>query len=193
MQQKKTENKTAIEKPEKQNLLALVSSEQNLIRSIIQAEGEITDDIANQLDFVHEALIEKIDDYDYVLQTLENEEQKFRERAKFFSSVSSRMKKTREFLKDRLKMALTQRQDHLLSGSDIIMKLTKSKNKVNLTTEDAEAWLGKGFDDLIRKKVSYEFDKEAIREGLENGREIPFANLEESWNLRRSASTRLKK
>lgn len=195
MQQKIKEtriNKIKKPEPEKSNLIELISSEQNLLRTIIQNEGEITEEIAAQLEFVHEALLEKIDSYDFVLKNLDIEAEKFQKRGQFFTEISQKIKKTKEYLKQKLKWALSQRENHQLCGSDVVMKLTARKSRV-IVDKEAQEMLGKGFDEFIKTKTTYDWDRDAIYEALEAGKEIPFARLEESWNLRTSANTLLKK
>lgn len=66
-----------------------------------------------------------------------------------------------------------------VEGPEIALRVSRVKPKVRVLTDD----LSKVADCHKRIKVIEEVDKEAIRHDLENGIDVPYARLDESYSL----------
>lgn len=157
------------------NLLSLTAEAVEIYQTLVQSGGEITEELEKRLSEVQNTLTKKVDAYDWILKSLEADEEKFRARAEMFLKVAKGLKAYRERLKDNIKFAMTQLETTELNGLDVRFTLTKGQPALKI---DEQALPGEF------KVVTFSPDKTKIKQALENGLEVPGASLEPSVQLR---------
>jgi len=85
-------------------LLDLGSQSNSLTQMIASMEGEITDELFDQIFSLNEATEAKIEGYAWTMDRLEYEAHFWKERAAIYSRIIKNLEKTREKMRERLKM-----------------------------------------------------------------------------------------
>ncbi len=157
------------------NLLEITTEAQKIIDSLIDQQGEINEELENKLAEVQKMLTNKVDAYEWMLKSLDADENKFRDRADLFLKVARGIKSYRERLKDLIKMAMKSMNVTELEGESMRFKLTPSAPSMVINEEVLPSDC---------KMILYQPDKKVIKEKLEKGEVVAGVQLVEGVALR---------
>jgi D-ribose pyranose/furanose isomerase RbsD len=164
---------------QKTTLHEIVSKVSDITAQIVEANGEISPDVENQLIEIDLSLARKIDSYSVVMERLESEADYWDKKAKMMKAIADSHYKLREKLRERIKEAMIAMEKTEIRGSDVRFKLCKTQPR--LVVNEGEL-------PLNYKRVVLEIDKEKIKADLKNQVEVPGASLQESFALRTFAN-----
>lgn len=156
---------------ESKSLIALASE---LEISLLESEGEITEQIAKSL----AQIAKKVDGSVFVLERFEKIAEHYAEKAQKMADISTSARKAKDRLKEYIKNSMELMGSTELDGEDYRFKISKGPPKVII---GAESDLPKQF---ITSRVVETPDKKAIGKAIEAGQEVPGASLEYSVTLR---------
>lgn len=160
------------------NLPELVRLSNELRLYLVESNGEISDEMAQGLAILETNLPTKCDSYKFVIDDMELETVKWKERADEFTRVSRGYKSFVERLKDNLKHAALAMGKTELFGNDYRWKLQNSKPSVVI--ENEELIPGK-YKTVVQ---TFKIDKDQMLADLQAGIDIQGARLERSQHVR---------
>ena len=128
------------------------------------------------LDETGEALTVKVDAYAGIIRELEAMSATRKAEAKRMADLAKADENRAKWLKDRLLLALDVMGETRIDGDRHRVSIAKNGGKAPLLVPDDVALLP---DAYVRTTVKRDADKEAIREALENGTDIPGCRLGE--------------
>lgn len=163
----------------------LVAQAAIIEQKVIEAGGELTPEIEALLESVGQDLQAKTDGYCFFMERLDAQAEYWKTKADAFAKVSKSCKSLKERLNDRIKEAMKQMGLDEIQGTDMRFKLTASAPK--LVVDDA--LLPK---DYLMAVTEYVPDKERIKEDLKNKCEIPGAQFEDVFALRKYPNRKTK-
>ena len=170
------------------SLTELIEQQSCLIQQICENHGEVTPEFESELEALGAALIQKVDGYKDFVDRLDAEVAFFRERADFFSRAARSVKRTRDFLWDRLKDYVMTTPNKEVIGDLYKYKLSRTKAKLVIDDKCNPAALADSeHENLV--KMEFVLDKSKVREVLESGDALPFARLEDMFALKTSANS----
>lgn len=154
----------------------IVEQRLNIIRQVIDAGGEISEELEQALVNLDVALPEKIDGYAYVVDDLKAEQKLWKKRSDDFAKVAKSCGKAIEFLKEGLKIAASKLKVAEFEGNDYRVKISGGTHSVIITNEDK---IPEEF-----KVITASIDKAKIKKALKEGRAVPGAELLEGETVR---------
>lgn len=139
--------------------------------------GELTPTMEVWLNEISTNLMDKVDGYKVVLDDLETESTRLKERAKGFQDAARSIDGIQAQIKDRMKAAMTIMGVDEVSGQDYRFKLSRVKPALVIVQDELpESYLME-----VRTLVP---DKDRLRADLETGGFIPGARFEQNVALR---------
>lgn len=164
----------------KSTLPSLVLEASELIQKIIDAEGEITEEVENALAEVEAKLSVKADSYAVIMDRFKLESDYYKEKGKELTELAKRLSNASDRMKEAIKFAMLKLKTNEIQGEDIKFKLSLSKPKLVID----EAKLPGEYKVQV---VSYIPDKEKIQTALNLGDDVAGAHFETSHSLRKYA------
>lgn len=160
------------------NLPALVRLSNELRLFLVENDGEITDEMANGLAIVEKDLPAKVDSYKFIIDDMESEVVKWRERADEFTRIYKGYKLFIEKLKENLKFACISMNKTELEGNSYRWKLQNSKSSVII--ED-EGLIPVEFKTVVQ---TIQINKDLIQKSFLEGSQVPGCRLEQNSYVR---------
>lgn len=162
---------------ESRSLMEIVSITSNIETMLIEANGEITEEIENLLAIKDVQLPQKVDSYSLITDRFEKIEEYYKIKAAEFIAISKAAGKVQDRLKDGLKHAMQEMGINELKGFDYRFKLSATNPKVVI---DDETQIEDSYCAFIKKPES-----KRIAEDLKLGIPVKGARLEQSYSLRK--------
>ena len=159
----------------------IIAQSNTSINKIIENGGELTEELALELENLNTALVNKVDNYAIFTDRIKNEITYFKSKAKEFSDVSKTLTSLDKNIKERIKFAMTELDKDELKGDNYRFKLSNTKAAL----EYDEAVLP---DRYKIQTIVENVDKDMLRIDLENGLEVEGAFLKNSKSLRKYIS-----
>jgi len=161
----------------------MVIETSQLEQMLINAEGEITEEIQQALVIKDTHLPAKIDAYHFVLERMDHLQAFYRQKAEFFLKLAQAADRVTEALETNIKISMELAHTDELVGIDHRFKLQKSPPRVAIDDEDL-------VDDAYKiTKVTTTIDKKAIADDIKKGCPVPGAHLEQGHSLRKFANS----
>jgi len=158
------------------SLMELVSHAAQIERAIIEANGELTPELEEALDFSEAALVEKAENYEAIFKRMELSSKYWKEEAAKFAKVGGSLEKLSKSLKERLKFAMLELGKEEIIGGKTRIKLCKTAPALVVDGDVPE-----NYKMMVTETV---VDKSRIKEDLVKGLEVPGAHLEGGFQLR---------
>lgn len=162
----------------KKSLMVIAQEVLDLEKALLEAGGEITDEIGQKLQVKELELPQKVDNYAHVLKRLDITADHFKAQADFFLKVARGIEKAHERLKQNIKSAMEIMGTSEIGGHDFKIKMVRYKSSVVI--EDESKLDGKFLITLTSTKP----DKILIAKELELGGSVSGARLEGNASLR---------
>lgn len=167
------------------SLLELTGEYQRIMHLLMEAGGELTPEIEQELTVHQELLAAKADRYDFILQHLESEEAHWKAQADRFARVARVCSAARERLRASIKGAMQQMGVTEITGESVAFKLTNNAPKLVLN----ETALDKEY---VVETIVREPNKDKIKGALKEGKEVIGAHFEPVVALRVSVARKVK-
>lgn len=172
-------------------LQSIVQDHKSLDELMIEQGGELTDEQQEQIvdswmNEIKQNIATKADNYQYRMNTLENASESLRARAKMMASAAKVLENMQDGLKVRMKLAMQEIGVTELIGNDFKFKLSESKPSVQIIDSS------KIPAQYTREKIVIDYNKDEIKEALQNGAVIDGACLQTSFTLRVSVNKKVK-
>jgi hypothetical protein len=153
----------------------LLAEREELSREIMAADGELSPEIEARLFANTQSLAEKADAIHWVVERLEAEEAFLKAQAKRLTDAARSRARQSDLIRQRIKALMLEHDAETLSGETTEFYLTRAKAKL----------VGEGLPEGFTKQtVTIEPDLEAIRDALEDGRQVAGYALEPNHALR---------
>jgi hypothetical protein len=166
--------------PRKQSLYDIVQQVVSLLEEIDVADGEITPEVGARLDALFASREEKIDAYAAVCRLFIEEAEACKRYATSYTDRAAQKLERVKRLKLRLFDAMQQMQTTRIAGKTATAAIqVNGQASLELTTEEPPADAPAEY-----VKVKREWDREAIRAALTEGKELSFATLKRGEHLR---------
>ena len=144
------------------NLYNIKTEYLKLINSVEEAEGEVTDELYNELSLTHEDYIEKGCSYAHVLNNKDMEKEIIEKEIERLKKRIQRIDKTSSRLKSRLIESMLELGIEKIENEIISISLRKSKS-IEIINEAQIP------QELMRSKTTNTPDKTAIKKAIESG------------------------
>jgi hypothetical protein len=167
-----------MEAEKKLSLYELVSVSNQFRQYLIENNGEITDEMIQSLAIVEKGLPEKVDSYKFIIEEMEHEAEKWKERSEEFLKAHKTYKKFAEKLKENLKLACVTMNVTELKGNTYRWKLQSAKPSVIIDNPEV---VPSSFKEIRQETV---IKKDEILKAIQAGEEINGCRLEESSYVR---------
>lgn len=161
-----------------QSLISLIQEGQAIVDQILENNGEITPAMEEELANNELLVSGKVDRIVYFLEALERQHKYFSLKALELQQMAIKLKKSEKAFKEYLKMCFKAHNTYSVRG--ISHKITAYKTKPSVIIENIDAIPMK----YKRAVVSYEIDKDKIREAILAGERVDGASLKDSYALR---------
>lgn len=162
---------------ESKSLREIVNITSNIENMLIEANGEITEEIEQLLAIKDVQLPQKVDSYSLITDRFEKIEEYYKIKAAEFMAISKAASKVQDRLKEGLKLAMKDMGITELNGIDYRFKLSASNPKVVI---DDESQIEDAYCAFVKKPES-----KRIAEDLKLGLPVKGAHLEPSYSLRK--------
>lgn len=159
------------------SLPELILESNNILNQIIDAGGEITEEIEKYLVTTTTELQAKIDSYVFVMEKLDSEMSFYKDKAAQYSKVANACKNLKEKIHSRTKQIMIDNKLSELKGFDYRFKLSPTQSALIVDDEKLPS-------EYKIQVVSYENDKERIKKDLLLDVKIEGAELEPRFSLR---------
>lgn len=165
------------------SLLALVDQASQIQRKLIEAGGEITEDLEAMLPIAEVHLPTKVEQYAFVVQQLRNQAKFFKEKAEYFAQISKSFDVGADSMEERIKEAAIKLGVSEIIGVDHKFTITNTAGSVEITNEEL-------IEPIYKKEVpvSYKIDKKKIGEDLRLGLPVAGAYLKENKSVKITAN-----
>jgi hypothetical protein len=165
-------------KPESSGtLLALTSQAMVIAQKIVEARGELTPELEDELAVNSKFLSGKVDAYVMIEERLKSEAEHFEARAKEFSALSKAFCRAKETLRERILYCLTQMGQDEIQGTEYRWKKQACAKRLCVNEE----LLPKDYLMVITQTVP---DREKIKSVLADGFEIAGVSEEGGYAIR---------
>lgn len=161
--------------PQSNNLYHIEAQYLELLRQVEEAEGEITPEIDQALQFTERQMQEAAINIGYVIKSIEDKQNIIAAEAKRLTGLMLKLIKAEELLKNRLKESMQRFGIEKVSSPT----LTVSFRKSNAVEIENEALIPAAYFDSKPPTVS----KTRIKEAIKAGTDVPGATLVEHKNL----------
>lgn len=151
----------------------------SFMQKLYETEGEITEDMAEDLAIKENMLPEKVDAYAFKLDRLESEIKYWKDQKKGFDNIIRSLTRTSDWLKANMKGAMNTLGMSRLEGSIKGFTLSKAKPKLELDEDQVP-------DTWMKRETVISIDTDRIREALDQGQTLPFARYVDVYTLRKS-------
>lgn len=164
----------------KNSLISLTRQILELEQSLIESNGEITNDIDSQLAITEENYPVKVDNYAAVLDRLDATEQWIKIQMDEFKDALRRIDRARDGLHFRLGQAMDMLKKTELEGNHVVFEIKESRGKVVITDESA-------LDPIFTKsELVIHPDKIAIAKAINDGQKVAGASLVKEKKIKKS-------
>lgn len=165
------------------NLPELAREVTAIEKVLIEANGEITKELEVFLEKIKSNLVQKVENYDFIIHSLISKAEFLDSRAGEFWMGAKRITDFVGRLKDNIKIAMLEMQVKELQGLSKRMVLSNGQKKLMIQ------------EDLLPQEYKMATttivpDKEKIKAALLAGKDIPGARLEDSIQLRTYVNTK---
>lgn len=143
---------------------------------IIDLNGELPPIIESMRDEITNELATKGAGYGMVIDMLGNNAEFYKKKSDDYARIAKGIERTRDFLKESLLKTMVALGHDELSTPDMRVKLQKSPPRLEITDE--------ALIPSNMKKVVYSADRELIKQTIENGGEVPGAQVTRGVHLR---------
>lgn len=171
---------------ESKSLPQLIFESHQMIGQLIESGGEIDEQMETMMTEVQNQLAEKVDNYALFLDRLKAEVAFYKEREKELQKVRKGLEKLDEALKTNIKLGLQKLQKRELEGENYRFKMSDSQPRLIIDESQLP-------DDFKIEVVSYQVDKDKVRDALDADLNVPGAKLEEGKTLRKYVNSSAKK
>lgn len=158
-------------------LTELISESNAVLNQIIDAGGELTEEIEKALATTTTELQTKVDSYVFIMEKLDSEAEFYKQKAEQYLKISKACKNLKERINQRTKEIMETNKIYELKGFDYHFKLTPTQSALLID----ESKLTGEYKILV---TSYEPDKERIKKALLLDEKIEGATLEKRYSLR---------
>jgi hypothetical protein len=165
------------------SLVSLVNESNNLELMLIESGGEMTPEIEQALAINEKGLLEKVDRCAFVLERLEAMEDFYKQKADYFSKISSQVKNAQVRMKDNLKIVMDTMNVEELVGQEVRFKKVPTAGKLNIIDETL-------IPAEFKKTVAViEIDKKSLKDAALKY-EVPGAEFVPGFSVRTYANTK---
>ena len=151
----------------------------SIIQTIVASEGEISDELAQELESLGDITAAKIEAYAWVLDRMELEASYWRAKAERYMKIARGLESADERMKENLKKFMSLAEIESVSGIDMEFRLIRSGTHLdtsNMSIDEIPM-------DFV--KVKKELDKAKIKTALESGESVNGVVLVPTIQLRR--------
>lgn len=160
--------------------MQLIIRASDIVNKLVENGGEITTDMQDLLDGLSADVAGYSDRVKYVIDELDSYSEKLGVKIKQLQSAKKALDNNKENLQERIKYVLSNAELTEAVGSDYIAKITPSQPKLVIDDESKIP-----ADYFV---ITYELDKDQLKEALKSGAEVEGAKLEQSKTLRWSVN-----
>lgn len=164
------------------SLVDLTKESQALILKIIEAGGEITPEVEQELSNVELNLAEKIDRYAYLIERLNDEAEHWKKKKQKMDRLKCACENAAKNLKNTIKLSMQMQKVTEVKGIDEKFILVKQRDIVEI---DDLTKLPKKYTKTV---ITVEPDKNAIRVALNENKKVPGARLVKSEYIKATAN-----
>jgi hypothetical protein len=160
--------------------LQLITQASDIVNKLVESGGEITpelEEIINGLSLDTERYADRVK---YVIDELDSYADKLSSKIKVLQSAKKALDNNRDNLSERLKYVLANKELTEVIGSDYVAKVSSSQPKLVI---DDNLLVPESY-----KIITFEIDKDAIKDALKKGLDVPGCRLEQSKTLRWSVN-----
>jgi len=172
---------------DKQSLLQITQLLHSIETSLYENNGELSDDLENQLSTTTIAKERKVDAYFAVLERLKSIDQEFKSKIDLLTKSAKNVQTLQDRLKSNLKEAMLASSTNELNGELVRFKLSTGGNKVVVTHPNQIPI------SYFKEVVTYDLDKERVKADLISGTPVGGCILQPVHTLRTYPSTSSKK
>lgn len=158
-------------------LLSLTTQSFELIKKILESNGEITPELSEEMENIEAKLPTKIDAYDHMIKSIDSQCEFMKAQKQMYAKAASSCESFKEALKTRIKQAMTNLGRDEINGHSVRFKLSPMHAKLVID----ETLLHDQYKMTVLTKVP---DKELIQSLLDKGHDVPGARYEEVHALR---------
>lgn len=151
--------------------------------SLIENDGELTEETDLLLQNIETSLVSKIDHYGFLIERFKDLQGYYKKKAEFFSLKSKSFQKLEDRLKTRMHDAMTELQRTELLGTDFKVKLQNSPPR--LLIEEGE--IDRAYTTI---ETITTVDKDRVKQDLLLGISVRGARLEQNQHVRILTNTK---
>lgn len=172
----------------KKTLLTLLQERDEILHTVLENEGELTEQVADLFDLNSKELAQKVEAYISLLKILETEEASLKAEADAFYSKAKACSNLAKRIEDNAKALMSFNNVTRLQGTKHDLVLSKSKPAL-IVNEDLGFW---EFGPFLKTQIERSIDKDAIRSLLDQGMTVEGARYEERFRLTKPVRNALK-
>jgi hypothetical protein len=146
--------------------------------TLTESKGELSPEQDQYIQTVHGAMIDKIDDYAFVLARLESTAEYYKEQEQAMKAKRQAIENAVERFRDRLKESMLNSGQKSLQGAGVKFTISPTKGKVVITDETA----AKILYGRIVETVKIDLDK--IKADIDNGVNLDCAKVLQTHSLK---------
>lgn len=168
---------------ERKTLPAIIKESTEIVQALIELGGELPPELELAQELNEAALVQKADQYGYVLAELEAREEFLKKRAKDYSDAAAICVKAQSSIEDRMKWAMEQLQTKEICGDETRFLIQNNPPKVEIENEAQIPGV------YFVSEVKTSLDKKALSESLKSGQDVPGAKLVRGTRIARKINT----
>jgi len=162
---------------ENKSLVTLMRESDRLMQSIVENAGEITPEIETEIDVNAASISLKIDKYNFILERIDKEIEFFDCKERQMKTIKKSFESTKQQIRNRIKDIMLSKGIKELIGKEYKFVLSESQPKLIVD----ESILPSEYKMQV---VSYESDKDLIKDAIKSGKQIIGAIFEKVYLLR---------
>lgn len=170
---------------ENKSLIELNQDYGRLMNLLMEAGGELSPELEQELQVNQEMLAAKADKYDFVISKLELEEEYWKAQADKYLRVARACNAARSRMRDSIKVTMQMMDKTEIVGETTTFKLVKGAPKLVFDHLKLP-------DEYVIETVVRETNKDKLKDDLKAGKVITGAQLEPVIQLRTSVSKKVK-
>jgi uncharacterized protein YihD (DUF1040 family) len=140
-----------------------------MVEILDRSEAEEVD--LNLIQAVIKALPSKVDGCAHYLDSLDDEIARAKDYSKKFSDLAKQIEARKERFEGYLKNAIEANNFEKLTGDAFQMSIKKNPASV-ITKRECDAADSLNYPDFVTSKVTFQWDKKALKEGIESGNAV---------------------